>query len=379
MAKLADTVARLDALRRAASSASGGRAKAVNDELTRIPDFGPNPGALRMLTHVPKALSKPAPLVVVLHGCTQAAASYAVTSGWTTLAEQFDFAVLAPEQQAENNPNRCFNWFQPQDVRRGSGETASIRSMIQKMILDGSADPGRIYITGLSAGGAMCAAMLAAYPETFAGGAVVAGLPFGAASNLQEALGLMSSGPRLSGPALAERLRRAAPTPNRRLRLAIWHGDADRTVSLSNARALAAQYAAYHALPAEPASVRTCGRRTRSVWVDAEGIDLVELNIVAGLGHGTPVSALGGEPVGQVAAFSLEAGVSSSLEIARFWGLAGAASDSDRLWEAGGPGAEDPPQTNDLADTVLSSVSPHVSDEIQRVIAKALVAAGLKR
>jgi poly(3-hydroxybutyrate) depolymerase len=97
-------------------------------------DFGPNPGHLRLLRYIPPRLKRGAPLVVVLHGCGQTAAGYGMGAGWFQLAADYGFAVLAPEQRAINNPNTCFNWFQPIDTARDSGEAASIRRMIGFML-----------------------------------------------------------------------------------------------------------------------------------------------------------------------------------------------------------------------------------------------------
>jgi poly(hydroxyalkanoate) depolymerase family esterase len=98
----------------------------------------------------------------------------------------FGFALLLPEQQRTNNPNGCFNWFQTGDIERGHGEALSIRQMVSKMVSDHGIDPARVFVTGLSAGGAMTSVMLATYPEVFAGGAIIAGLPYGAANNVQQ-------------------------------------------------------------------------------------------------------------------------------------------------------------------------------------------------
>jgi poly(hydroxyalkanoate) depolymerase family esterase len=116
-------------------------------------------------------------LVVALHGCTQTAADYDHGSGWTRLADRYGFAVLFPEQQRANNPNNCFNWFLPSDTRRSHGEAFSIRQMIERVITDHGVDRRRVFVVGLSAGGAMTSAMLATYPDLFAGGAIIAGLP----------------------------------------------------------------------------------------------------------------------------------------------------------------------------------------------------------
>ena len=96
---------------------------------TKVASFGSNPGALRMLVYAPPRLGAGRPLVVVLHGCGQNASSFASEAGWIALAQQYRLALLLPEQSSENNRARCFNWFRPHDVKRGSGEAMSIRQM----------------------------------------------------------------------------------------------------------------------------------------------------------------------------------------------------------------------------------------------------------
>src|SRR4029079_561743 len=150
--------------------------------LREITGFGSNPGNLRMFAYRPPTLADKPALVVVLHGCTQTAAGYDLGTGWSTLAERYGFALLLPEQQRANNPNGCFNWFQPEHSRRDQGEPLSIRQMIEKAVVDYGIDLGRIFITGLSAGGAMTSNMLACYPDVFAGGGFIAGFPFVAAA-----------------------------------------------------------------------------------------------------------------------------------------------------------------------------------------------------
>ncbi len=198
---------------------------------TEVRGFGFNPGGLRMLAYVPEDLPANAPLVVVLHGCTQRAGAHARAAGWVTLAERLGFAVLAPEQDCANNPNRCFNWFEPGDITRGSGEAASIHAMVGRMVRTHGLDAGQVFVTGLSAGGAMATVLLATYPETFAAGSVVAGLPFGVAGNMQEAFAAMHGASRLDSEHLGAKVSDAAPTPRRRPRLAIWHGQSDSTVA----------------------------------------------------------------------------------------------------------------------------------------------------
>ena len=107
-----------------------------SSHLREIFDFGSNPGNLRMFGYRPSTLADNPALVVVLHGCTQSAAGYDLGAGWSTLADRYGFALLLPEQQRSNNPNGCFNWFQPEHSRRNRGEPLSICQMIERSIVD---------------------------------------------------------------------------------------------------------------------------------------------------------------------------------------------------------------------------------------------------
>ena len=148
-------------------------------ELIEVTGFGSNPGNLKMYMYLPENAPESAPLVVVLHGCTQSAEEYAERTQWNRLADRFGFVVVYPEQKMLNNGFSCFNWFAPGDTSRDRGESLSIKQMIDKMKTEHSIDSQRVYMTGFSAGGYMAAVMLAVYPEIFAGGAVMAGGPFG--------------------------------------------------------------------------------------------------------------------------------------------------------------------------------------------------------
>ncbi len=179
-----------------------------DSRLVEVRDFGSNPGQLRMLTYVPDHLPASAPLVVILHGCTQTAVSFDKGTGWSTLADRYGFALLLPEQHWSNNPLRCFNWFRPEDTRRDGGEALSIKQMIDRMVRDHGLDRAQVYVTGLSSGGAMTSVMLATYPDVFAGGAVVAGVPYRTADSMQEAFetifqGRSRSPRRMGGPGTA--------------------------------------------------------------------------------------------------------------------------------------------------------------------------------
>jgi len=276
--------------------------------------FDPNPGNLRMFQYVPQELKAGSPLVVALHGCGQTAGGYDLGAGWCQLADQWGFAVLAPEQKAVNNPHTCFDWFNPEDITRGSGEAESVATMVKDMIETHRLDGSRVFITGLSAGGAMTSVMLATYPELFAGGAIIAGLAFGAAQNVRDALESMRSAP-LRTPAEWGGLVRAAsghqgPWP----KISIWHGALDTTVNINNAQASVAQWADLHGLSLPAARQEFVDGALRLYWDDR-----LEVYTLATLGHGTPIDS---RDLGQPGPFILDAGISSSRRIAAFWGLA---------------------------------------------------------
>ena len=149
----------------------------AHNDLKLLTDFGSNPGNLRMLAHAPKALPAGAPVVIALHGCCQNANEYDRGAGWSALADRLGFLVIYPEQQSINNPKNCFSWFLPGDIARGKGEALSIHQMVEYAIEKFGANREKVFVTGLSAGGAMAVVMLATYPETFAGELSLPGFP----------------------------------------------------------------------------------------------------------------------------------------------------------------------------------------------------------
>lgn len=195
-----------------------------------------------MFTYTPSTLAGRPALVVVLHGSGQTAREYADGAGWLTLADRYGFALLMPEQQRSNNPTGSFNWFQREDTQRDSGEAASIRQMIDAVKHDRNTDPQRIFVTGLSAGGAMTSSLLACYPELFSAGAIIAGLPYGTAHNVQEAFQSMYQCSTHSGSEWGDRVRSAAPQHDGSWpRVSVWHGNADTTVVPLNAQEIVKQ------------------------------------------------------------------------------------------------------------------------------------------
>ncbi len=365
--RVSDTIMRLRAARAAPASVS-------RDRLSDLADVRPNPGNLRARIYVPEGLAQRAPLVVVLHGCTQSAALYDEGSGWSRLAERHGFAVLFPEQQRSNNPNLCFNWFQPGDTRRGSGEAASIRAMVAQMVEDHGIDPERVYVTGLSAGGAMASAMLAAYPDLFAGGAIIAGIAYGCAGSVGEAFECMAGGGRDSGVALGENVRRASDHRGPWPRVSVWHGDADRTVSSVNGDDIVKQWLDVHRLAATPTAHDEVDGYPHRVWAGADGRPLVEQYVITGMGHGTPLDpGLDAGQSGQAGPHMLDVAISSTDRIAAFFGIAEAAAHP----EAASRKIKPKPKTTVRAAEPLPAPQP--VSEVQNVIESALRAAGLMR
>nr|WP_249141623.1 PHB depolymerase family esterase [Bradyrhizobium diazoefficiens] len=297
-----------------------------------------------MFAFVPAQLQKPRALVVVLHGCGQTAASYDLGAGWSTLAQHFGFALLMPEQRRANNANTCFNWFNPEDTARDSGEARSIRAMIAHMADAHRIDPARVFITGLSAGGGMTTVMLATYPEVFAAGAVIAGLPYGIASNLREALDGMFHSPQRPARELGDRVRKASDHRGPWPRISVWHGGADRTVNPGNANEIVKQWLDLHDLPDVPMAETNVDGYPRQAWWNRDGETLVESYAITDMAHGTPLGRADNDHrYGVEGAFLIEAGISSSYHIAKFFGLTGWIPDAKK--PAAKPAAVPPKKT----------------------------------
>lgn len=313
--KFLETAAATRKLREKAEAEEGQR-------LSEVTGFGANPGNLRMLTYVPQDLPAGSPLVVVLHGCTQSAASYDHGTGWSTLADRFGFAVLLPEQKRANNPLRCFNWFKPDDTGRGSGEAQSISEMVERMIAIHGLDRRRVFITGVSAGGAMSSVMLATYPEQFAGGAIIAGVPYRSATGLQEAFDTIFQGRTRSAREWGDLVRDASNHEGPWPKISVWHGAADSTVKPVNADEIIKQWTDVHDLAPDHTHQHMVDGHLRRVWHGPDGEEILESYTVSGMGHGVPVDPGDQDhQCGRAGPFILDVGISSTYHIARAWGL----------------------------------------------------------
>ena len=290
--------------------------------LSEVTGFGSNPGNLRMFKYVPSGLPAGAPMVVALHGCAQSASSYDDETGWQLLADRYRFSLLLPQQQSANNSSSCFNWFEAGDTARGQGEALSIKQMVDRMIADHGVATSRVYVTGLSAGGAMTSVMLATYPDVFAGGAILSGLPYRCATTQTAAFSCMNPGSDLTPAQWGDKVRAASTWTGPWPIVSIWHGDADYTVRPMNLAESMDQWTNVHGIDQTADVSDTVAGYPHKVYKDAAGVARVETYTITGMGHGTPVDPGTGESqCGTAGAYILDVNICSSYYIARFFGL----------------------------------------------------------
>ncbi|MBT2419643.1 PHB depolymerase family esterase [Streptomyces sp. ISL-22] len=298
-----------------------GRAEAAS--LKEVTGFGTNPGALRMFRYVPDGLPTGRPVVVALHGCTQNASGYGTGSGWIQLADRWGFSVVLPQQQSANNGSLCFNWFQSGDIARGQGEAASVAQMVDRQLADVSGDASRVYVTGLSAGGGMTAVMMAAYPERFVAGGIVAGLPYGCAQAAGSPYVCMYVGATQTPRQWGDRVRAArpgyaGPWPA----LVAFQGTADHTVKPVNMTDLTRQWTDVHGADQAADVSDSVAGYPHQVFEDVSGRAVVETYSLTGMGHGQPVDpGSGSEQCGVAGAYLLDANLCAAHRMGRAWGL----------------------------------------------------------
>jgi poly(hydroxyalkanoate) depolymerase family esterase len=199
------------------------------------------------------AADGPRALLVMLHGCTQSADDFAAGTQMNRLAEEHGWLVVYPEQAAQANASKCWNWFRPQDQGRDAGEPALIAGVVAEVVQRHGADPQRIFVAGLSAGAAMAVVLGETYPELFAGVGAHSGLPYASAHDVASAMAAMKGG--RSGLPGLRRMAGAAARPRKKARQAVptivFHGDRDHTVQHTNGANIAQQAQAAHAAGAE--------------------------------------------------------------------------------------------------------------------------------
>ena len=263
-------------------------------------------GSRRYKLYVPSGYraGSASPLIVMLHGCTQSPDDFAAGTRMNEAAEAGTFLVAYPEQTSASNTNKCWNWFVDGDQRRDAGEPAVIAGISREIMARHSVDPLRVYVAGLSAGGAMSAIMGEAYPDLYAAIGVHSGLAGGAAHDMPSAFAAMRQG--APGAARGGRdLLRAA---------IVFHGDSDATVNVRNADAVAAQVIGRASLAASSESGSAAGGRgyTRRVRRDAAGGPVVEQWTI----HGAPHAWAGGSSTGS---YTDPRGPDATGEMVRFF------------------------------------------------------------
>jgi poly(hydroxyalkanoate) depolymerase family esterase len=239
---------------------------------------------LRYRLFVPPGASEPAPMIVALHGCTQSASDFAAGTRFDELAAPRGAFVLYPEQSRSANPQGCWNWFLDENQRRGSGEPAEILERVEFIAAHYPIDRSRVYVAGLSAGGAMAAILAEQAPDVFAAAGIVAGIALRASGTLERAYDAMGGFDEAQLSAVVERIGLHRPHVYERLRVMLITGDADQRVHPSNTDALMRQFAVLLGLRGEPVIERD-GRIERRRWSDRNGPVRIEAWTVADLGH----------------------------------------------------------------------------------------------
>jgi poly(hydroxyalkanoate) depolymerase family esterase len=244
------------------------------------------------------------PLVVMLHGCTQSPDDFAAGTRMNFHAEEQNCFVVYPEQPSGANQAKCWNWFRSGDQRRDRGEPSLIAGITRRVMRDYPIDPKRVYVAGLSAGGAAAAIMGARYPDLYAAVGVHSGLACGAASDLPSAFAAMRQG---GAPGAIARARSPMPT-------IVFHGDRDTTVHPSNGDWVLDRSGEIESLATKAVRGRVPDGHsyTRTILLDAQGRDISEHWSVHGLGHAWS----GGNPAGS---YTDPRGPDATREMLRFF------------------------------------------------------------
>jgi len=280
-----------------------------------LTDIGSNPGELSFSYFQPKTTASA--IVVLLHGCVQNAQDLAEQSGFLALARQHNFILLLPQQSDRNNVKSCFNWFSDLDSTKDRGELLSIKNMI--VTLKAQTNVSKVYIAGLSAGGAMASAMLANYPTLFTSGAVIAGLPYPCANNLIKAISCMRMGSAQTASELADLTRKIDSQIEYWPKLIVITGTEDKVVNPKNSKDLALQWANLSTAKAESVKDLAVDHQIKS-WLNSNNELQVQLIEINDIGHGMSVNPLI-KHGGVEGDFLLKSSISSAISVVDFWGL----------------------------------------------------------
>lgn len=262
-------------------------------------------GSLAYSLYVPAQAKPGMPLVVMLHGCTQNPEDFARGTGMNRLADELGFIVAYPRQTRSANAQQCWNWFKPEDQQRDRGEPALIAGVTRQVIAEQGADPDRVYVAGLSAGGAAAAIMGQAYPDIYAAIGIHSGIACGAARDLPSALMAMRNGGNAPRPG----------SGNTFVPVITFHGDRDNTVNEVNSRSIiaAASSASGSALKTRVETGKSAkGTFTRELSVDAQDRIMMEQWTIHGAGHAWS----GGHSSGS---YTHPSGPDASREMLRFF------------------------------------------------------------
>ncbi|MCG2586109.1 PHB depolymerase family esterase [Massilia sp. TS11] len=275
--------------------------------------FTAEQGTRRYKLYVPsKAPAGPRPLIVMLHGCTQNPDDFAAGTAMNVLAETHACFVLYPEQSRSANATQCWNWFEAEHQQRGAGEPALLAALTRQIVQTRPIDPQRIYVAGLSAGGAMAAILGLAYPELYAAVGVHSGLAAGSARDLITGLAAMKK-----APAKARAGGKTVRRPSRPVPVIVFHGDRDEVVHLHNGGAVLQQFldcTPDAALQRRQQRVQQPDGRgyTQTALLTSGGRSVAEFWELHGAGHAWS----GGNPAGT---FTDPAGPDASAEMLRFF------------------------------------------------------------
>lgn len=291
--------------------------------MEEVESFGNNPGNLRMHIHVPDNLDGIIPLVVALHGCSQNANELAEQSGWNKLADRYHFIVLYPEQKRSNNVSNCFNWFNSKDHGGDRGEYASIRSMIDELVLRYEIDVNRIFTYGLSAGAAMANSLMANEPSYFNAGAIFAGGPHGSAVNAFQGMKVMMNPEDRSPEEWGGFVKREEE--GRVPRVIIVHGTKDNVVHIQNANELIDQWSYLHEIDNRSDEILQAFLGNPAVHRYAhlkDGREVVVFYKLQGVGHRLAVNPGNGDMEGgETGLFAVDIDFFSTYFVARDFGL----------------------------------------------------------